>query len=36
LTLLSRRLAIEHGLTSYSADTDFARFTEIEWVDPLA
>jgi len=29
-------LAIEHGLTLYSADTDFARFTEITWVDPLA
>jgi len=29
-------LAIEHGLAIYSADTDFARFTEIEWVDPLA
>jgi toxin-antitoxin system PIN domain toxin len=29
-------LAIEHGLTIYSADTDFARFTEIRWVNPLA
>jgi len=29
-------LAIEHGLTVYSADTDFARFREIEWVNPLA
>jgi toxin-antitoxin system PIN domain toxin len=29
-------LAIEHGLTIYSADTDFARFREIEWVNPLA
>ena len=28
-------LAIEHGLRVYSADTDFARFTEIEWVNPL-
>jgi uncharacterized protein len=29
-------LAIEHGLTVYSADTDFARFSEIRWVNPLA
>ncbi len=29
-------LAIEHGLTLYSADTDFARFTEIRWENPLA
>jgi len=29
-------LAYEHGLTLYSADHDFARFTEIRWVDPLA
>ena len=29
-------LAIEHGLTVYSSDTDFARFDEIRWVDPLA
>ena len=29
-------LALEHGLALASADTDFARFTEIEWVDPLA
>ena len=29
-------LAIEHGLTVYSADTDFARFAEITWVDPTA
>jgi toxin-antitoxin system PIN domain toxin len=28
-------LAIEHGLTVCSADTDFARFSEIEWIDPL-
>ena len=28
-------LAIEHGLTVCSADTDFARFREIAWVDPL-
>jgi len=29
-------LAYEHGLTVYSADHDFARFSEIRWVDPLA
>jgi toxin-antitoxin system PIN domain toxin len=29
-------LALEHGLTIYSADTDFARFTEVSWVNPLA
>jgi uncharacterized protein len=28
-------LAIEHGLTIYSNDSDFARFPEISWVDPL-
>jgi toxin-antitoxin system PIN domain toxin len=28
-------LAIEHGLTVCSADTDFARFDEIRWLDPL-
>lgn len=28
-------LAIEHGVTVYSADTDFARFTEIRWENPL-
>ncbi len=28
-------LAIEHGLTVCSADTDFARFEEIDWIDPL-
>jgi uncharacterized protein len=29
-------LALEHGLTVCSADTDFARFTEIRWHNPLA
>lgn len=29
-------LAIEHGLTICSADTDFARFPEIRWENPLA
>lgn len=29
-------LAIEHGLTVASADTDFARFTEVRWENPLA
>ena len=29
-------IAIEHGLQLYSADTDFARFAEIRWVNPLA
>lgn len=28
-------LAIEHGLTLCSADTDFARFGEIRWENPL-
>ncbi len=29
-------LAIEHGLTVCSADTDFARFGEVRLEDPLA
>ena len=29
-------VAIEHGLTIYSADTDFARFKEIRWQNPVA
>jgi toxin-antitoxin system PIN domain toxin len=29
-------LAIEHGLTLCSNDTDFARFTQLRWSNPLA
>jgi len=29
-------LAIEHGGTVYSQDTDFAAFTGVRWVNPLA
>ncbi len=29
-------LAIQHGLTVCSADTDLARFSEIRWENPLA
>lgn len=29
-------LAIEHGVEVCSADTDFARFTEIRWTNPVA
>ena len=29
-------LALEHGAEIISADTDFARFTEVRWRDPLA
>jgi predicted nucleic acid-binding protein len=29
-------LAVEHGLQVCSADTDFARFGEIRWHNPLA
>ncbi len=29
-------LALEHGLEICSADTDFARFTEVRWTNPLA
>lgn len=29
-------LALEHGLTVASTDTDFARFTEVRWENPLA
>ncbi len=28
-------LALEHGLTVCSADTDFARFTGVRWENPL-
>ena len=28
-------LAIEHGLTLCSTDTDFARFEEVTWLNPL-
>lgn len=28
-------LAIEHGLIMCSADTDFARFTELRWTNPI-
>jgi len=29
-------LAVEHGATLCSADTDFARFTGLNWLNPLA
>lgn len=29
-------LSLEHGLTVCSADTDFARFTEVRWENPVA
>jgi toxin-antitoxin system PIN domain toxin len=29
-------LAIEHGAEVISADTDFARFTDVRWRNPLA
>lgn len=29
-------LCIEHGLSIVSADSDFARFDEIEWINPIA
>ncbi len=28
-------LALEHGLTVHSADTDFARFAGLRWINPL-
>lgn len=29
-------LCVEHGLTMVSADSDFARFPEIRWMNPVA
>lgn len=29
-------ICIEHGLTMISADSDFARFTQISWINPVA
>ena len=29
-------LAIEHGVAIVSGDTDFARFSEVRWVNPFA
>jgi predicted nucleic acid-binding protein len=29
-------LALEHGIPLVSADTDFARFTDLRWINPLA
>lgn len=29
-------ICIEHGLEIVSADSDFARFTELEWINPVA
>ncbi len=29
-------LALEHGIGIFSTDTDFARFPELLWVNPLA
>lgn len=29
-------LAIEHGVPIVSADTDFARFNEVRWINPVA
>ena len=29
-------MCIEHGLRVVSADSDFARFPEIEWINPVA
>ena len=28
-------LALEHGLPLVSADTDFARFTDLRWINPF-
>jgi hypothetical protein len=29
-------LSLEHGLTLCSADSDFARFRDLRWINPLA
>lgn len=29
-------LCIEHGMEMVSTDTDFARFTELNWHNPIA
>jgi len=29
-------ICIEHGLTIVSADSDFARFSEVAWLNPVA
>jgi uncharacterized protein len=29
-------LALEHGLPIVSADSDFARFTDLRWINPFA
>jgi predicted nucleic acid-binding protein len=29
-------LCIEHGVPIVSADSDFARFREVEWINPVA
>lgn len=29
-------LALEHGLTVVSSDTDFARFPSVKWLNPIA
>jgi uncharacterized protein len=29
-------ICIEHGLTMISADSDFARFPQIDWMNPVA
>jgi toxin-antitoxin system PIN domain toxin len=29
-------LCLEHGVPIVSADSDFARFTQVEWINPVA